>query len=73
MGEYHGVDHVHGACCMVHVDVPHVFHSQGVVLNKAFHRFRVEQAPDEESGKRLLVNAGVSHYWDLAKNYVPAS
>lgn len=39
-------------------------------MHKAFHRFRVETVADEEQGKRMLANAGVGHYWDLAKNYV---
>lgn len=46
---------------------------QGVVLNKAFHRFRVEAVADEEQGKRMLANAGVGHYFDLAKNFQPAA
>lgn len=46
---------------------------QGVVLHKAFHRFRIEAVADEEQGKRMLANAGVGHYWDLAKHYQSAT
>ncbi|XP_023644887.1 protein RDM16 isoform X2 [Capsella rubella] len=42
---------------------------QGSVAKPSFHRFHVQQCLTESSAKKVFMDAGVVHYWDLAVNY----
>ncbi|XP_019091762.1 PREDICTED: U4/U6 small nuclear ribonucleoprotein Prp3 isoform X1 [Camelina sativa] len=42
---------------------------QGSVAKPSFHRFHVQECLTESSAKKIFIDAGVVHYWDLAVNY----
>jgi U4/U6 small nuclear ribonucleoprotein PRP3 len=41
---------------------------QGSVVEPAFRRWRFESCRTVEAAKKLLVDAGVGHYWDTVAN-----
>ncbi|KAK7357992.1 hypothetical protein VNO80_17290 [Phaseolus coccineus] len=43
---------------------------QGSVAKPSFNRFSVHDCITEAAGRKVFVDAGVPHYWDLAVNYV---
>ncbi|TKY50617.1 U4/U6 small nuclear ribonucleoprotein Prp3 [Spatholobus suberectus] len=43
---------------------------QGSVAKPSFNRFNVHDCITEAAGRKVFVDAGVPHYWDLAVNYV---
>ncbi|CAJ1977742.1 unnamed protein product [Sphenostylis stenocarpa] len=43
---------------------------QGSVAKPSFNRFSVHDCITEAAGRKVFVDAGVPHYWDLAANYV---
>ncbi|QCE05739.1 U4/U6 small nuclear ribonucleoprotein PRP3 [Vigna unguiculata] len=43
---------------------------QGSVAKPSFNKFSVHDCITEAAGRKVFVDAGVPHYWDLAVNYV---
>ncbi|RDX89812.1 Protein RDM16, partial [Mucuna pruriens] len=43
---------------------------QGSVAKPSFNRFSVHDCITEAAGRKVFVDAGVPHYWDLGVNYV---
>ncbi|XP_010558772.1 PREDICTED: U4/U6 small nuclear ribonucleoprotein Prp3 isoform X2 [Tarenaya hassleriana] len=42
---------------------------QGSVAKPSFNRFHVHECLTETAAKKVFVDAGVGHYWDLSTNY----
>ncbi|CAH8253738.1 unnamed protein product [Arabidopsis lyrata] len=42
---------------------------QGSIGKPSFHRFHVHDCVTESTAKKVFMDAGVVHYWDLAVNY----
>lgn len=42
---------------------------QGSIGKPSFHRFHVHECVTESTAKKVFMDAGVVHYWDLAVNY----
>ncbi|KAM7271041.1 hypothetical protein ACFE04_030255 [Oxalis oulophora] len=43
---------------------------QGSVAKSSFYRFFVHECMTEPAAKKVFIDAGVAHYWDLAVNHV---
>lgn len=43
---------------------------QGSIAKPSFNRFLVHECMTEAAARKVFADAGVSHYWDLAVNYV---